>query len=483
MKNKQIFTTLQKRLMVVSVTMMSSVYVWAACNAVAVKQPPSVVDTPRLTAEKGIKKALELYDVKLSKSLQTHEAAIISSLAILTKQKEITADYVSVSDDKSSQVLATVIGETERMNAIKDVIETNSQHGQGHDPCAVLAEQKEAAQTAATADSSIYGTVRTEITAAPGKYTPRDQVIAERTVIHDANYCTADQAASGLCRRPGPRAGKSLRASTLLSPSTYGDTSHEDKIAFINNFIGFPAQPLGTSEVGTVSGVSYIENTHRLNALRSPAMAALKMLQAEYTATDEQLHYLDSEPSTTTAPTDAKDNSKEPEGAETKDKDGKVVTKDAKDIKGTNEKNQAAKAEIAQTKATEAEREKGDAGTAPADTATASKRELDKDKLPMVLQLEKQVGRYLGNGEEYKKWNETLISQNEKGLLTEVLKIKSFTLFLKAREHQQLMALESMLAATVAADLRRSGMESKVKEARSDATNNQIAALISRQNQ
>lgn len=468
MKNdKNIISTFQKRLIVVSISMMTSVYVWAACgNAISVPLSPDVVNSPKITAENAIKQALGTYDVRLTKSLETHEGAIMAALAILTKQKEITADYVSVSEDKANQVLATVIGETAKMDAIKEVIENNSARGQGHNPCQVAAEQQELAGAVKESDDSVYGAVRQEISAAPGKYEVREKVIAQRTIIHDANYCTADQAASGLCRRAGPRAAKSLKAQTLFTPSTAGDTAHEDKIAFINNFVGFPAQPLSTTQVKTVGGASYLSSVHRLNAIRSPAMTALKQIQAEYTAYGDQNHY--------EAPKGDVDTSKAPENGATTDANGKVTGVDVSKIVGTNEENQALIAGTNQRNADEAAGPDGGA----ADTAKASKSELEKDTLPIILQLEKQVARYLGNGKEYEEWNKTLIEQNDRGLLKEVLQIKALKLFLQTREYEQLMSLEAMFAATVAADLRRSGLESKVEDARSVAVNNAIASSI-----
>lgn len=465
-RNKLISTT-QKRLVVASLSMMTSLYVFAACgNAIAVPLDPSVVNSPRITAENAIKTALDTYDTRLTQSLETHEGAIMAALAILTKQKEITADYVSMSEDKSNQVLASVIGETAKMDAIKEVIENNSARGQGHNPCQVAAEQQELAGAVQEADDSVYGAVRQEISAAPGKYEMRDKVMAQRTVIHDANYCTADQAASGMCSRAAPRAAKSLKAQTLFTPSTAGDTAHEDKVAFINNFVGFPAQPLSTSQAQTVSGTSYLSNVHRLNAIRSPAMTALKQIQMEYTAYDDQNHYA--------SPESDVDTSQPPENGAKKDENGKVVGVDVDKIVGTNEENQAL---IAGTKRRDANEAAGP-GSVAEETATASKAELDKDALPIIVQLEKQVARYLGNGKEYEEWNKTLIEQNDRGLLKEILQIKALKLFLQTREYEQLMSMEAMMAATVAADLRRSGLESKVDEARAVAINNTIASSI-----
>lgn len=453
MNNNNLVSTFQKRLMAVSISMMASAYVVAACgNAIAVTPSSEVFNGPKMSAENAIKSALSSYDVKLAQSLETHEGAIMAALAILTKQKEIAADYISVSEDKSNQVLATVMGETAKMNAIKEVVENNSANGQGHNPCQVAAEQEELAVAVSEADDSVYSSVHQEISAAPGKYASRDTVVAQRTVIHDANYCTADQAASGLCSAPAPRAAKSLKASTLFTPSTSGDAAHEDKVAFINNVVGYPAQPLSQQQAKTVSGASYIGNVHRLNALRSPAMTALKQIQAEYTASSHQHHYVEGEEGNT----DPANGAIDPE-----------------QINATNEENQALKAGTVQRNADEAT-ESG----AAASTAKPSKAELDKDALPIILQLEKQVARYLGNGEEYQKWNETLISQNDRGLLKEIVQIKALKIFLQSREYEQLLSLEAILASTVAADLRRSGLEAKVDDARSAAVNNAITSGI-----
>lgn len=469
MKNRgSLVSVFQKRLIVVSISMVSSVYVWAVCTATAVPLTPEVVNGPKLSAQKAIQAALMTYDTRLSVSMQTHEASIMGAIAILTKQKELTADYISQSDDRSNQVLASVINETEKMDVIKEIIENNSSKGQGHNPCQVLAEQAELATATQEADESVYGAVRHEITAAPGKYKNRADVIAQRTVIHDANYCTADQAASGLCTKAAPRAAKSLKASTMFTPSGTGDTIHEDKVAFINNFVGFPAEPLSANQSGTIGGSSYVGNVHRLNAIRSPAMTMLKQLQAEYTASADTQHY--------TKPSDSADTTTDPNNGVRAD-----GTVDVSKIDTTTEANQALKLEMEGRSAVsddpaedEALKKDGDVTAA----AKPSKAELDVNALPIILQLEKQVARYLGNGDEYKKWNETLIQQNDKGLLKETLQIKALKLYLQSREYEQLLGMEAMLAATVAADLRRSGLEAKVSKARTTAVRNAVGSAI-----
>lgn len=472
---KGIISGFQKRLIVVSVSMMTSAYVFAACgNAWQVPMGPDVVNAPKMAAENAIKAALNGYDARMVTSLQTHEGAIMAALAILTKQKELTADYVSQSDDRSNQVLASVINETEKMDVIKQVIENNSAKGQGHNPCQVLVEQAELVTATEEADGEVYGSVRQEITAAPGKYQNRKEVIAQRTVIHDANYCTADQAASGMCTKEAPRAAKSLKASTLFTASGKGDTIHEDKVAFINNFVGFPAEPLSQSQAQTIGGTSYVGNVHRLNAIRSPAMTALKQLQAEYTASGSPHHY--------EAPKNDVDTSKAP--ADGVKPDGTV---DVSKIDTTTEKNQALKLEMLSRETGGADSELvGDSAATKTEgdiTAGAkpSAAELDVEALPIILQLEKQVARYLGSGDEYKKWNETLIEQNDKGLLKETLQIKALKLFLQTREYEQLLGIEAMLAATVAADLRRSGLEAKVESTRTTAVRNAVNSSIRQQ--
>ena len=58
--------------------------------------------------------------------------------------------------------------------------------------------------------------------------------------------------------------------------------------------------------------------------------------------------------------------------------------------------------------------------------------------LPLALQVKKDVNRYLGSGQEYKEWSQTLVSLEEKGVLAEILREKALRLHIQAEEYKTL---------------------------------------------
>ena len=256
-----------------------------------------------------------------------------------------------------------------------------SQFGQGHEPCKVLAEQKQLTKDTQVADEAVLEKVEKEITAAPGNYQNREAAITNRTIINDRIYCTKDQAASGLCSAEAPRAGRNTKASVLFTPAGKNSTVHEDKTAFINTVIGFAPQPISPTQAATVGGTSYMQNVHRLNAIRSPSMVALKSIEAHYTTNGDQAHFNDEGGSSSATDSDSQPT--------------------ADQVVATSESGQLDRIAAVDNKGEEVQK---------------AEKKLDIEALPVAVQLEKQVARYLGGSEEYTEWNKTLIEQNDKGL-------------------------------------------------------------------
>ena len=96
----------------------------------------------------------------------------------------------------------------------------------------------------------------------------------------------------------------------------------------------------------------------------------------------------------------------------------------------------------------------------------------------MALQLKNDVSRYFGSGDEYKQWSKTLVGQTEKGVLKEILTIKALRLFQQSEKYQQLMQLEAMVAANVAAETYRNGMQANIENQRNRITRSNTAAAI-----
>ena len=53
--------------------------------------------------------------------VEIQQSSIIGSLAVLTKQQEMNTDYLSEANSRTTEVLATVMNETDRMEDVKDI--------------------------------------------------------------------------------------------------------------------------------------------------------------------------------------------------------------------------------------------------------------------------------------------------------------------------------------------------------------------------
>ncbi len=71
------------------------------------------------------------------------------------------------------------------------------------------------------------------------------------------------------------------------------------------------------------------------------------------------------------------------------------------------------------------------------------------DGVPLIAQFRKEVSRYLGYDDEYKEWNKALTSQEERGVLKEILQVKALKLAIGERMYRSNERKEAMLASLV----------------------------------
>ncbi|MEM8515183.1 hypothetical protein RCH14_004543 [Massilia sp. MP_M2] len=74
--------------------------------------------------------------------------------------------------------------------------------------------------------------------------------------------------------------------------------------------------------------------------------------------------------------------------------------------------------------------------------------------IPISMRMQREVGRYLGNGPEYEQWSKTMAGQNSRGLMVEMLKVKALDLVLLERQYRQYERMEANLATLVAGQMR-----------------------------
>lgn len=370
-------------------------------------------------AERKIKRALSSLKSTTSSNLDKQSDVVVASINVLTAQKALSATQIgkAVEDNNHTQAQAEHAKRTQER--IRQVEEDYGSRSQGHNVCGVLVQRNDTEKMRNNTKDAVAFMVQNEVSARPGRYAPRREAMAERLALHDSLYCTAAQVNSGLCQKVGARAGKSLVASTLFEPAPYDSVEYRDKSAFINNMMGLPNDPLSQETASTQNGIIYADLKRRKDSINSTALTSLKSIQAHFSGVPSNHQH---------------------------EHEGLAVAKtEAQQLA------QAGQISNGQNRAASMHYSHGGG---------------DGSGVPLALQLKNDVERYLGNSDEHKAWSKTLVEQTEKGVLREVLQVKALRLYLQAQQYEQLSRIEGMLAANVAAETYRNGMEGNIEQQR-----------------
>lgn len=420
---------LTKQIMVVGAIGCASTSAMAACyidsNYAYLK---SQIEPYFNVVDKSVKGSMNNLDSQLAMTIGQQTDAITAALKVLSQQKATTAMQVSKAIADNTKIEAAAEDAKEQSEKKIQVMEDYGPAGQGHQVCTIQKEREKTVHKENQTRQAVPNMIRTEVSGRPGRYAERGSQMATRLALHEQLYCTASQAASGLCAAEAPRAGKSLMASTMFEPASKGSDEYNDKSAFINNMVGLAHDPLLPEQVNTIMGQSYADNKRRVDSIKSTAITYLKGLQAQWSGTGG-------------------------ESAESQD--------------STN-------ANASEERQLQASTEGDKTGSGTEKTSEASQESTNS----LAEQLKKDVDRYFGGGEEYKSWSQTLVGLNERGVMKELLQIKALRLKLAADEFEQLSQQEAMLAAYTSAVLANSGLESTISKQREQLLRANIKAAV-----
>lgn len=390
------------------------------------------------SANAAIMSQLVGMDVAVNVAAKAESDAITSAIFVLSNQKAMTTTQVNQALKNNTQVQANALQAVAQAERYHQAIRDYGPTGVGHQVCKVSIERSGVTETTKDTQAAIADMVSSEITARAGKYANRGEAMAERLALHNKYYCTDGQAQSGMCKAQGDRGGKSLSAATLFQPSDYLSSEYNDKSALINNMVGLPDDPIPREQAATEAGQAYTDLKRRKDAIKSVAMVSLKAIQADWSSVPKTDTHEPPTPSASAALT---------AGVKT-EKEQLAKTAPSTDVKNI------ASAETPQP-------------------PPATTEELKNQSL--MEQVKHDVSRYLGGGKEYEDWSKTLVGQEEKGVLTEVVKVKALRLYMQVQQYKQLQRMEAMLAANVAATTENSGMAGRVEAQRQIAVRQTIS--------
>lgn len=261
--------------------------VWAMCPPQFIEQlviPAFSSATGKLTG------AVADVDGSLSSILSSESQRLTSAIAVLTKEKALVANQLSQANHNVAQVTAAGLNMLAQNQRIQHAaFEYSGTFGQGYSPCAVAATRMAIADRASAVQQELPSRIQSEILAAPGHY--GDPVAAQQQELANHQpFCTADQAASGLCKlgtavSSGGQslAGADLNVATLFTPSMENETLYTAKTGFINNAVGLPDGALPPdASADSASVAAYELAKAKKDAITSPALAALESIKLDY---------------------------------------------------------------------------------------------------------------------------------------------------------------------------------------------------------
>lgn len=425
-----------------------------------------------LKMDNNIRTNFAYMDSEINKASQESVDKITAAVFVLSNQKAVGTSQINTALKDNTQVQASAMQAINQSKRYQQVLKDYGAQGQGYDACGVSIKRESIADATKATQEAIEGMVNTEITARAGKYGDSKKAMATRLALHKKYYCTEGQAKAGLCQAVGERGGNSLSASTMFVESDYLSAEYNDKSALINNMVGLPDDPVPESQVTTATGQSYSDMKRRKDAIKSTAMTSLKAIQAEWSAVPSAESHSEPPPSAVAGVK----TEKEQLAKEAPKTEGVVAPAPQKgttpigDMGGVKAK--AATAPVTGETNPAGTPPAGTPVTPPTDTPAATPEE--KRAQSLMAQVKADVARYLGGGQEYEEWSKVLVGQEEKGLLTEVLKVKALRLYLQTQEFKQLQRMEAMFAANVAATTENSGMSGRVEAQRQVAVRHAI---------
>jgi hypothetical protein len=157
----------------------------------------------------------------------------------------------------------------------------NAATGQGYDPCGEVTRSQGVAVAIGEAARDMQDKVIRELDAGPGRFI-RDKTAIFTRRLQDAKgiYCTADEAAAGLCASAGQYAGLDVDAANLFASADINSAQNTAKNAFLNNLFGVPRTAISAETAKTPAGQSYLDAKRSEDAIRSVSQASFKSIQS-----------------------------------------------------------------------------------------------------------------------------------------------------------------------------------------------------------
>ncbi|WP_320188638.1 hypothetical protein RMS29_027700 (plasmid) [Agrobacterium rosae] len=202
---------------------------------------------------------------------------MMSAVKVDTSQQNVDGQKVSQAIQKSDEALASTMTQTDVNKQITQAHADFGPDGQSVNACetAVLIDEASSAMSVYKNSAREYMTPE-RVYAAPGSTKTPQEAIQDTLAKHRQKYCTASEAAAGLCSGAGSEPAADVEVATILNASASADA----KDAFINNLVGLPLAKPTAQEASTARGSILMIESMRAEAVRSPAMVSIAAIRA-----------------------------------------------------------------------------------------------------------------------------------------------------------------------------------------------------------
>jgi hypothetical protein len=247
---------------------------------------PAVVDS---VWQAGIASNAASITLSLNGMLQTYaEARALNGMRVQSALK-VLAQQINASTEKeitvnmgAKQGVASVMADLSQREAVHaTMMDYNAATGQGYDPCGEVQRSQGIAVAIGEAGRDMQDKLIREFDAAPGRVVKdKGPIFARRLQEAKGVYCTASEAAAGLCASPGQSAGLDVDAANFFTPSDVNAPQTAAKSAFLNNLFGTPRSAIAADTAKTPAGQAYLDAKRSDDALRSVSQASFKSIQS-----------------------------------------------------------------------------------------------------------------------------------------------------------------------------------------------------------
>lgn len=230
--------------------------------------------------------SIAAFGASFSTEMQTKFEQIISAVAVATKQEALSANVVTDGTrEASAQLVNAVRVQRESDQVSKALLEFNPVTGQGFDPCGTNAKNK----TLDMAFNGLSEQARISMSSndvAPGRLVSSiEDAMQLRLKEHRQKFCTANEAAAGLCTE-SEIPGGDTNAALLFEPVNPNTLKDEARRAYIQNVLGEPDRALSKAAGGTPAGEAYLLAVNQKQSLLSVPAYSLAMIKAANTRSE-----------------------------------------------------------------------------------------------------------------------------------------------------------------------------------------------------